>query len=810
MINPTKHSKIHVLTNTAYGKLPPLPYAAKAAYKRENSAMKWLCSLSLVAGLIATTLSPVYADATQPAHPLVKPQSTQQRDAFVTDLLSKMTLDEKIGQMRLISVGPDNPKEAIREMIKQGQVGAIFNTVTRQDIRKMQDQAMQLSRLKIPLFFAYDVVHGQRTVFPISLGLAASFDLEAIALSGRVSAQEASDDGLNMTFSPMVDITRDPRWGRVSEGFGEDTWLVSKIAKVMVDAYQNGDPSKPGSIMASVKHFALYGATEGGRDYNTVDMSPLRMYQDYLPPYKAAVEAGSGGVMVSLNSVNGIPATANPWLLKDLLRDQWGFKGITISDHGAIKELIKHGVAADARDAVRLAITSGVDMSMSDEYYDQYLPSLVKSGRVSEKEVDDAARHVLNVKYDMGLFTDAYSHLGPVGSDPVDTNAESRLHRPEARSVARESMVLLKNRLNTLPLAKSGTIALIGPLADSKRDVMGSWSAAGVVDQSVTVLQGLRNTVGDKAQIVYAKGANVSNDPGITDFLNLYEKAVTVDPRSPQAMIDEAVATAKKSDVIVAVVGEAQGMAHEASSRSDITIPQSQRDLIAALKQTGKPLVLVLMNGRPLALEKEDQQADAILESWFSGTEGGNAIADVLFGDYNPSGKLPMSFPRSVGQIPIYYSHLNTGRPYNPEKPEKYTSHYYDAANGPLYPFGYGLSYTTFSVSDVKMSSPIMKRDGSVTASVTVKNTGKRDGATVVQLYIQDKTATMSRPVKELKGFEKVMLKSGEQKTIRFKIDENQLKFWNASMKYVSEPGKFNVFIGLDSQRVNQGEFELL
>lgn len=810
MIKPTKRSKIRVLTNTAYGKLPPLPYAAKAAYKRENSAMKWLCSLSLVAGLIATTLSPVYADATQPAHPLVKPQSTQQRDAFVTDLLRKMTLDEKIGQMRLISVGPDNPKEAIREMIKQGQVGAIFNTVTRQDIRKMQDQAMQLSRLKIPLFFAYDVVHGQRTVFPISLGLASSWNRDAVTTVGRISAYEASEDGLNMTWAPMVDVTRDPRWGRTSEGFGEDTYLTSEMGRLMVEAMQGNNPADRHSVMTSVKHFAAYGAVEGGRDYNTVDMSPQRLFQDYMPPYKAALDAGSGGVMVSLNSINGTPATSNSWLLKDVLRDEWNFKGITISDHGAIKELIKHGVASDPEDAVRVAVKSGIDMSMSDEYYSKYLPNLVKSGRVSEKEVDDAARHVLNVKYDMGLFTDAYSHLGPVGSDPVDTNAESRLHRPEARSVARESMVLLKNRLNTLPLAKSGTIALIGPLADSKRDVMGSWSAAGVVDQSVTVLQGLRNAVGDKAQIVYAKGANVSNDPGITDFLNLYEKAVTVDPRSQQAMIDEAVAAAKKSDVIVAVVGEAQGMAHEASSRSDITIPQSQRDLIAALKQTGKPLVLVLMNGRPLALEKEDQQADAILESWFSGTEGGNAIADVLFGDYNPSGKLPMSFPRSVGQIPIYYSHLNTGRPYNPEKPEKYTSHYYDAANGPLYPFGYGLSYTTFSVSNVKMSSPIMKRDGSVTASVTVKNTGKRDGATVVQLYIQDKTATMSRPVKELKGFEKVMLKSGEQKTISFKIDANQLKFWNASMKYVSEPGKFNVFIGLDSQRVNQGEFELL
>lgn len=501
--------------------------------------MKWLCVVSMLSGL---AISPVFAQE----NAVTQGVNAQQRDAFVSNLMKQMTLEEKIGQLRLISVGPDNPKEAIRDGISKGQIGAIFNTVTRPDIRVMQDQAMQLSRLKIPLFFAYDVVHGQRTVFPISLGLAASFDLEAIALSGRVSAQEASDDGLNMTFSPMVDITRDPRWGRVSEGFGEDTWLVSKIAKVMVDAYQNGDPSKPGSIMASVKHFALYGATEGGRDYNTVDMSPLRMYQDYLPPYKAAVEAGSGGVMVSLNSVNGIPATANPWLLKDLLRDQWGFKGITISDHGAIKELIKHGVAADARDAVRLAITSGVDMSMSDEYYDQYLPGLVKDGLVSESDIDRACRDVLNTKYDMGLFKDPYTHLGPAGSDPQDTNAESRLHRAEARVIARKTMVLLKNDRQTLPLSKQATIALVGPMADSQRDVMGSWSAAGVIKQSVTLREGLERAVGDKAKILYAKGANVTQDKSIIDYLNEYEPAVAFDTRPPQQMIDEAVQAAKK------------------------------------------------------------------------------------------------------------------------------------------------------------------------------------------------------------------------------------------------------------------------
>lgn len=762
--------------------------------------MKWICSVSLAVSL---ALQPAFAGDPTVHHPMTE----QARDAYVNNLLKKMTLDEKIGQLRLISVGPDTPKEAVREMIHKGQVGAIFNTVTRQDIRAMQDQVMQLSRLKIPLFFAYDVVHGQRTIFPIPLALASSWDLDAVNEVGRISAYEAADDGLNMTWAPMVDVSREPRWGRVSEGFGEDTYLTSAMGHTMVQAMQGKSPADRYNIMTSVKHFALYGAVEGGRDYNTVDMSPQRMFQDYLPPYKASLDAGSGGVMVALNSINGVPATADSWLLKDLLRHEWKFKGITISDHGAIKELIKHGVASDPQDAVRIAIKSGVDMSMSDEYYSQYLPDLVKRGIVSKAEIDDAARHVLNVKYDMGLFNDPYSHLGPKESDPQDTNAESRLHRPEARDVARKSMVLLKNRLDTLPLKKSGTIALIGPLADSQRDVMGSWSAAGVAKQSVSLLQGMKNATEGKATLLYAKGANVSDNKGIQDFLNMYEPAVVVDPRSPQAMIDEAVEKAKQADVIVAAVGEAQGMAHEASSRSNLMIPPSQQKLLAALKATGKPLVIVLMNGRPLTLVDEDRMADAMLETWFSGTEGGNAIADVLFGDYNPSGKLPMSFPRSVGQIPIYYNHLPTGRPYNFAKPNKYTSHYYDAENGPLYPFGYGLSYTTFTVSPVTLSSETMAHNGSIEASVTITNSGKVDGATVVQLYLNDPVASISRPVKELHGFKRIMLKAGESQQVTFKIDVDALKFWNQQMKHVAEPGKFNVMIGLDSVRTQNAQF---
>ncbi|NYS29811.1 beta-glucosidase BglX [Pantoea sp. WMus005] len=762
--------------------------------------MKWICSVSLAVSL---AMQPALAETVQGNHPMTE----QARDAFVNQLLKKMTLDEKIGQLRLISVGPDNPKEVIRDMIQKSQVGAIFNTVTRQDIRAMQDQAMQLSRLKIPLFFAYDVIHGQRTIFPIPLALASSWDLDAVKEVGRVSAYEAADDGLNMTWAPMVDVSREPRWGRGSEGFGEDTYLTSEMGRSMVQSMQGKSAADRYSVMTSVKHFALYGAVEGGRDYNTVDMSPQRMFQDYLPPYKASLDAGSGGVMVALNSINGVPATADSWLLKDLLRDKWKFKGITISDHGAIKELIKHGVASDPQEAVRIALKSGVDMSMSDEYYSKYLPALVKSGDVTMAEIDDAARHVLNVKYDMGLFNDPYSHLGPKESDPQDTNAESRLHRTEARDVARKSIVLLKNRLETLPLKKSGTIALIGPLADSQRDIMGSWSAAGVAKQSVSLLQGMRNATEGKATLLYEKGANVTDNKGIQDFLNLYEQAVSVDTRSPQQMIDDAVAKAKQADVVVAAVGEAQGMAHEASSRSDLVIPPSQQKLLAALKATGKPLVIVLMNGRPLSVVNEDRMADAMLETWFSGTEGGNAIADVLFGDYNPSGKLPVSFPRSVGQIPIYYNHLPTGRPYNFAKPNKYTSHYYDAANGPLYPFGYGLSYTTFTVSPVKMSSPAMPRDGSIEASVTVTNSGKRDGATVVQMYLNDPVASISRPVQELRGFKRIMLKAGESQTVTFKIDVDALKFWNQQMQHVAEPGKFNVMIGLDSVRTQDAQF---
>ncbi|MBF6636249.1 beta-glucosidase BglX [Rouxiella silvae] len=764
----------------------------------------------LISAVVLLFSSPLYAQNVPPASTNSDiPQSqTQARELFISNLMKKMTLDDKIGQLNLVSVGPENPREQIMADIRADKVGGVFNTVTKHDIRQMQDQ-VQYSRLKIPPFYAYDVVHGQRTVFPISLGLAASWDMSAVALSARISAEETAADGLNMTFSPMVDITRDPRWGRVSEGFGEDTYLTSRLAYETVKAYQGNDPSAPNNVMANVKHFALYGAVEGGREYNTVDMSLSRMFNDYMPPYKAALDAGAGGVMVALNSVNGVPATSNSWLLKDILRDQWKFHGLTVSDHGAIGGLVKHGVAENDRQAAAMALKAGVDMDMADNMYGKYLKGLLKDGLISQKDIDSAVHDVLTAKWDMGLFVSPYRHLGPVSSDPVDTNAESRLHRKEAREVARTTLVLLKNENQILPLQKKGTIALIGPLADSQRDMMGSWSAAGVAKQSITVLKGMQDALGDKATLLYARGANITNDKTIYDFLNSYDKAVTNDPRTPQQMIDEAVKTAEKADIVVAVVGESQGMSSEASSRTDINIPEAQRELLKALKATGKPLVLVLMNGRPLTLSWENDISNAMLETWFSGSEGGHAIADVLFGDYNPSGKLPMTFPRDVGQIPIYNSMLNTGRPFNPQKPDKYTSRYFDTPNGPLFPFGYGLSYTQFSVSDIALSATTLAAKGDIKASVMVKNTGKVAGATVVQLYMQDVTASISRPVKELRGFEKVYLRPGEEKRVTFSLEEKDLRYFDNQLKWASQPGKFNVFVGLDSQNVKQSSFQL-
>lgn len=738
---------------------------------------------------------------------LAQQTNNEEKKRFIDDLLSKMTIEEKVGQLRLISVGDNHPLNQTLNEIEVGEIGGIFNTIVEPDLSQMQDRALK-SPNKIPLLLGFDIIHGHRTVFPINLGIAATWDRNAIGKVAQVSADEATSDGLNITWAPMVDITRDPRWGRVSEGFGEDPYLTSEAGRIFVEKMQNQSLNDKKSLVTSVKHFALYGAVEGGREYNSTDMSESKMFQEYLVPYKAAIDAGSRAVMVSLVSVNGIPATANHWLLTEVLRDKWHFNGVVVSDHGAIRELINHGVASDPKDAVRVAINAGIDMSMNDEYFLKFLPQLIKEGAVTETRINQACRHVLELKYDMGLFSDPHRNLDP--KLDIDTMfADNRLHRQEAREVARRSIVLLKNNNNVLPISKNAKIAVVGPLADSKRDILGSWSAAGRASLAVTPLEGIKHAANNAQSVDYAFGANLSNDANLYRFLNLYAEITKFDNRPADKMITEAVDKANKADVVIAFVGEAQGMAHESSSRTDISLPASQKQLIKALKATGKPLVIALMNGRPLTLTEEYAQADAMLETWYLGTEGGNAIADVLFGDYNPSGKLPMSFPYNVGQIPVYYSHLNTGRPRGTENMGKYTTSYFDSPNEPLFPFGFGLSYTDFNI-DFVLSNTEMTKDSEIVVTANIENIGDKLGTQTVQLYLQDITASVSRPVKQLVGFENITLKPHEKGQIKFVIKYDMLKFWNDKMQYVAEPGKFNVFVGSDSTTKNKQTFILL
>ncbi|MFQ1011243.1 beta-glucosidase BglX [Gilliamella apicola] len=738
---------------------------------------------------------------------LAQQTNNEEKKRFIDDLLSKMTIEEKVGQLRLISVGDNHPLNQTLNEIETGEIGGIFNTIVEPDLSQMQDRALK-SPNKIPLLLGFDIIHGHRTVFPINLGIAATWDRNAIGKVAQVSADEATSDGLNITWAPMVDITRDPRWGRVSEGFGEDPYLTSEAGRIFVEKMQNQSLNDKKSLVTSVKHFALYGAVEGGREYNSTDMSERKMFQEYLVPYKAAIDAGSRAVMVSLVSVNGIPATANHWLLTEVLRDKWHFNGVVVSDHGAIRELINHGVASDPKDAVRVAINAGIDMSMNDEYFLQFLPQLIKEGAVTEARINQACRHVLELKYDMGLFSDPHRNLDPK-LDIETMFADNRLHRQEAREVARRSIVLLKNNNNVLPISKNAKIAVVGPLADSKRDILGSWSAAGRTSLAVTPLEGIKHAANNAQSVDYAFGANLSNDANLYRFLNLYAEITKFDNRPADKMIAEAVDKANKADVVIAFVGEAQGMAHESSSRTDISLPASQKQLIKALKATGKPLVIALMNGRPLTLTEEYAQADAMLETWYLGTEGGNAIADVLFGDYNPSGKLPMSFPYNVGQIPVYYSHLNTGRPRGTENMGKYTTSYFDSPNEPLFPFGFGLSYTDFNI-DFVLSNTEMTKDSEIVVTANIENIGDKLGTQTVQLYLQDITASVSRPVKQLVGFENITLKPHEKGQIKFVIKYDMLKFWNDKMQYVAEPGKFNVFVGSDSTTKNKQTFILL
>ncbi|MFI5161013.1 MAG: beta-glucosidase BglX [Sphingobacteriales bacterium] len=729
-------------------------------------------------------------------------------DAFVSKLMAKMTLDEKIGQLNLVVSGPaltgSTVNTGVSEKLKKGEIGGIFGVYGTSFIGKAQDIAVKNSRLHIPLIFGLDVIHGHRTIFPIPLGMSATWDMKLIEQSARIAATEATGEGINWVFSPMVDIARDPRWGRISEGSGEDPWLGSQIAKAMVRGYQNGDMTKSDAVMACVKHFALYGGAEAGREYNTVDMSLIKMYQDYLPPYKAAVDAGAGSFMSSFNTINGMPATVNKWLLTDLLRNQWGFKGFVVSDYTALNEVTNHGLG-DLQTVSALALKAGLDMDMVGEGFLTTLKKSLKESKVTQAEIDLACRRVLEAKYKLGLFTNPYKSIN------ADVEAKSELtdaHRKAARETAEHSFVLLKNKGQILPLKKSGTIALIGPLADNHSEMLGTWVIAGDPKKSVSIIDGIKNAVGSSANILYARGSNITDDSMLNARAWFFGQKQERDNRPAQEMIDEAVATAQKADVVVAVVGESANMSGESASRSDINIPETQRDLLKALVKTGKPIVAVLFNGRPLTLTWEDKNLDAILDVWAPGTEAGNAVADVLFGNYNPAGKITATFPRSVGQIPIYYAHKNTGRPFDDKGPAKFKSDYIDIANSPLYPFGYGLSYTSFNYSNVKLSKTNLKGNETLTATVTVSNTGKLAGEEVVQLYIGDPVASISRSVKELKNFKKISLQPGEQKDVTFNITTNDLKFYNTALKYDWEPGEFIIQIGTNSSDVHSANVQ--
>jgi beta-glucosidase len=731
-------------------------------------------------------------------------------EAFVDSVLARMTLEEKIGQLNLVSVGFDvtGPvvSEHVEEKIRNGLVGGVFNTFTPVAVRKLQEMAVTQTRLGIPLLFGFDVIHGHRTIFPVPLGLSSSWDLEAVERSARIAAEEASADGLNWVFSPMVDISRDPRWGRIAEGAGEDTYLASRIAEAMVRGYQGDNLSATNTVMACVKHFALYGASEAGRDYNPVDMGDRTMYEFYLPPYKAAIDAGAGSVMTSFNEINGVPATANKWLMQDVLRAQWGFRGLLVSDYTAISELVAHGIGDDAAVAT-LAIEAGVDMDMVSEVYLNNLNNAIDEGRLDDSQITRSCRRVIEAKYKLGLFDDPYRYAD---EQLANNTLMKKEYRDAARDIARKSMVLLKNSGQTLPLRKSGSIALVGPLARNQRDMIGNWSGGGDWRKAISVEQGILNVAGDAVQINYAHGANITDDPQLIQRLNAHGGNLHMDSRSPESMISEAVAAARRSDVIIAVVGESQGMSGEAASRADLSLPGRQLDLLKALKLTGKPLVIVLMSGRPLTLPWEDEHADAMLQAWFGGTEAGNAVADLVFGDFNPSGKLTTTFPRVVGQIPLYYNHKSTGRPFAGQLDDKYKSRYLDVVNEPLYPFGYGLSYTTFEYDGLALSTNELHSGETLEVSVSVANTGKSDGEEVVQLYIRDNVGSVTRPVKELKAFRKVLIRSGEKKEIIIAISEEDLKFYDVNMNYAAEPGDFTIMVGTNSRDVMEAEFTLV
>nr|WP_320908409.1 glycoside hydrolase family 3 N-terminal domain-containing protein [Bacteroides nordii] len=756
-------------------------------------------------------------------------KSPQDMNRFIDALMKKMTVDEKIGQLNLPVTGDITTGQAkssdIAGKIKRGEVGGLFNLKGVEKIRDVQKLAVENSRLGIPLLFGMDVIHGYETIFPIPLGLSCTWDMKAIEESARIAAVEASADGISWTFSPMVDISRDPRWGRVSEGSGEDPFLGSLIARAMVNGYQGKEPSsqlkRNDEIMACVKHFALYGAGEGGRDYNTVDMSRQRMYNEYFPPFEAAIEAGVGSVMASFNEVDGVPATANKWLMTDVLRGQWGFGGFVVTDYTGISEMIDHGIG-DLQTVSARAINAGVDMDMVSDGFVSTLKKSIQEGKVSMMTLNTACRRILEAKYKLGLFDDPYKYCDP--KRPA-RDIFTRSHRDAARRIASESFVLLKNDNQTLPLKATGTIAVIGPLADTRTNMPGTWSVAAVLDRSPSLIEGLREMVGRMDEmplnqpnepwyiplmengadinLLYAKGSNLISDAAYEERATMFGRSLNRDNRTDAELLKEAIATANKADVIVAALGESSEMSGESSSRTNLDLPDVQQTLLKALVATGKPVVLVLFTGRPLVLNWEQANVPAILNVWFGGSEAAYAIGDVLFGRVNPSGKLTMSFPQNVGQIPLYYAHKNTGRPLHDGKWfEKFRSNYLDVTNEPLYPFGFGLSYTTFAYSDISLSQTSMNMQGVLTASVNVTNTGAFPGGEVVQLYIRDLVGSTTRPVKELKGFERIYLQPGQTRTVTFKIAPEMLKFYNYDLQYVVEPGDFSIMIGPNSRDV--------
>ena len=729
---------------------------------------------------------------------------------FVDALMKTMTLDEKIGQLNLPGAGDITTGQAgnsgIGKKISEGKVGGLFNIKSVAKIRDVQKVAVEQSRLKIPLIFGMDVIHGYQTVFPIPLALSCSWDMQKIEQSARIAATEASADGICWTFSPMVDIARDPRWGRIAEGNGEDPYLGYQIAKAMVKGYQGNDLSKNNTIMACVKHYALYGAAEAGRDYNTTDMSHLRMYNEYLPPYKGAVDAGAGSVMSSFNEVDGIPATANKFLLTDVLRRQWGFKGFVVSDYTSVNEMIDHGMG-DLQTVSALALNAGLDMDMVGEGFLTTLKKSLSEGKTTQKQIDDACRLILEAKYKLGLFNDPYRYCD---DKRAATEIYTDANRKAAREIAADCFVLLKNNplpggtgVGILPLKKSGTIGLIGPLADAKENMPGTWSVAADFSKAISVLQGLKETIGSHANLLYAKGCYLDYDSLFEQRAGMFGKSFNRDGKTTERLLQEALNVANQSDVIIAALGESAEMTGESSSRSNIEMPQAQQDLLKALLKTGKPIVLVLFTGRPLAIKWENENVPAILNVWFGGSEAGYAISDVLFGDVNPSGKLTTTWPQNMGQVPLYYNHKNTGRPL-PEGQwfQKFRSNYLDVSNDPVYPFGYGLSYTNFNYGDLKLSSTSLKGNQTLVASITITNSGKKDGKEVVQLYIRDLVGSITRPVKELKGFQKIFLKAGESKTVTFNITTNDLKFYNSELKYDWEPGDFVIMVGGNSRDV--------